>query len=79
MNSRLSGEEIKELIEDYLKNSNIVEAISNKSSIRYFSEDFLKGIEKLDTNYVFEMAKELNKKSQRKRIILNMVTRLNIF
>ena len=78
MESGLNDKKIKETIEGYTKDENILEAISNEGSKKYVEQDFLNAIKESDVDYLFNIGKQLSNKSKKKRFILNIVTKFNI-
>lgn len=77
-NSGLDENNIKELLKDYCSNESIREAIENEGCKRYFSRDFLISIECKDVNYLFELGYSMYKKSKKRKLFINIASKIAI-
>ena len=78
MNSNLNYEQKIKTIKKYLSNDNIQEAICNEGSKSYFQDDYLKSISNYNVEYLYNLGKELHKKSRYKRIVRKVLSYVNV-
>lgn len=74
--SNLNKMEIKEIINIYIKNENILEASINEGSIKYFEQEFLEAIKQGDVDYLYDMGTNQYKKTHVKKFILKLVNNI---
>ncbi len=76
--SKMTEEEIKSYIDNYASNRNIIESIKNRGAIKYFEKEYLMAIQNRDTDYLYNMGKEMFNKSKYRRKIIKLISKLNI-
>lgn len=76
--SKNSEKEIKRYIAKYTKNNNIRESTKNEGAIRYFSNEYLKAIENNNSEYLYNLGKEIYNKSKTRKEIIGLISKLNI-
>ena len=69
--SDLDEKKIKEVIKNYLKTEEIIEACNNEGCKKYFKEEFIKAITENDIDYFYKFGEKQFKKKRIKRIIMN--------
>ena len=79
INSNLKEKEIKELIQEYVDNSSIIEASKDEGSIEYFDKEYLDAILNKNIDYLYELGKAVKKKQKFKSTLINLATKLNLF
>lgn len=78
MNSNLNYEQKIKTIKEYLTNDNIQEAVCNEGSKKYFQDDYLKSISNYNIEYLYNLGKELHKKSRYKRVVKKVLSYVNV-
>lgn len=78
MNSKKTEKEIKNYIDNYTKNINIIESTKNQGSINYFDKDYLIAIKNSDTDYLYNVGRDMYNKSKYRRKMINLISKLNI-
>ena len=79
INSNLKEKEIKELIQEYVDNSSIIEASKDEGSVEYFDKEYLDAILNKNIDYLYELGKAVKKKQKFKSTLINLATKLNLF
>ena len=79
INSNLKEKEIKELIQEYVDNSSIIEASKDEGSIEYFDKEYLDAILNKNIDYLYELGKAVKKKQKFKSTLINLATKWNLF
>lgn len=79
LNSEYDKFEILKKIEEYITNKNILEALENDGSKRYFEKEYLDAINSKNIEYLYKLGSYLYKKTRGKRIIKKILSITNIF
>lgn len=74
--SDLSEKEKRERINYFINNDEIIEANKKMISIGYFDNEFINSIATQNINYLYELGKNMNSKSRRKRCLLKILNDL---
>ncbi|MFW0893120.1 glycosyltransferase family 2 protein [Clostridium perfringens] len=74
--SSLDELEIKNKINEYLLDEDLLEALKNEGTIRYFDKDFLNAINNKDIDYLYELGKKGYKKSKFRRLAVKILSNL---
>ena len=74
--SNLNEIQIKEIINKYIKDENILEATINEGSIKYFDSIFLDAIKSGDVEYLYTMGINQYNKTKVKRFILKLLNNI---
>lgn len=70
--------QIEEKIHTYVSNESIQEAIINKASVNYFSDEFLAAIKNKDISYLYGLGYKSHKFTKVKKQLINIVSRLGL-
>ena len=74
--SNLNETQIKEIINKYIKDENILEATINEGSIKYFDSIFLDAIKSGDVEYLYTIGINQYNKTKVKRFILKLLNNI---
>ncbi len=74
--SSLDELEIKNKINEYLLDEDLLEALNNEGTIRYFDKYFLNAINNKDIDYLYELGKKGYKKSKFRRLAVKILSNL---
>ncbi|NOU97334.1 glycosyltransferase [Paenibacillus sp. LMG 31456] len=76
--SKLSEDDIKNLIKIYVSDDCVKEAVSNEGAIKFFEKDYLDAMREKDIQYLYAMGKSMHKKKKPKKMLMNIMSRLSI-
>lgn len=77
-NSNFDELKIKEMINTYTQNNNIIEALDNDGVKRYFETEYLLAIKNKDVDYLYNLGKKIYRQRILRQLLVNMLSKLQI-
>lgn len=77
IDSKLSDNDIKRMIKRYAEHKDIISVLDNEGCRKCFDKEFLDSIKNKEIDYLYSLAKQLNKNNKIRSRIVNILSRIN--